>query len=112
NKVGIHDNFFQMGGHSLLGTLLMSRVCDAFNTDLSLRNLFESPTIAGLARTITQHQIEQANAQEIAAALRELDKLSDEEVMALLASEEEVKADKEKGSAGLMNLKTGGEVRS
>ena len=88
SKVGIHDNFFRLGGHSLLGTLLISRVCDAFQTDLSLRDLFESPTVAGLAQVIKQGQVEQASAQEIAAALRELDELSDEEIMALLANED------------------------
>nr|MBA3768661.1 hypothetical protein [Acidobacteriota bacterium] len=88
SKMGIHDNFFQLGGHSLLGTLLISRVCDAFQTNLSLRDLFESPTVAGLAQVIKQGQVEQASAQEIAAALRELDELSDEEIMALLANED------------------------
>ncbi len=89
SQVGIHDNFFQMGGHSLIGTLLISRVFDAFQTDLSLRHLFESPTVAGLAQVINQGQVEQASAQEVAAALKELDELSDEQVMALLANEED-----------------------
>ena len=93
SKAGIHDNFFQLGGHSLLGTLLISRVCDAFQTNLSLRNLFEAPTVAGLAQVIKQGQVEQASAQEIAAALSELEALSDEEVMALLASEEDVRTE-------------------
>ncbi len=88
SKVGIHDNFFQLGGHSLLGTLLISRVCDAFQVSLSLRDLFESPTVAGLAQIIKQDQVEQASPQDIAAALRELDELSDEEIMALLANED------------------------
>ncbi len=99
NKVGINDNFFLMGGHSLLGTLLVSRVCDAFQTNLSLRHLFESPTVAGLSQIIKQGQIEQASAQEIAAALSELDELSDEDVMALLANEDDVRTDQEKDSA-------------
>lgn len=95
DRVGVHDNFFQLGGHSLLGTLLISRVSDAFHTNLSLRHLFESPTVAELAHVIKRGQIEQASEGEIAAALKELDGLSDEEVMALLASEEdEVKTDR------------------
>ncbi|MBI4782432.1 MAG: amino acid adenylation domain-containing protein [Oscillatoriophycideae cyanobacterium NC_groundwater_1537_Pr4_S-0.65um_50_18] len=51
-RIGIHDNFFEMGGHSLLATQLMSRVRDAFQIEVPLRSLFETPTIAGLANTV------------------------------------------------------------
>jgi acyl carrier protein/NRPS condensation-like uncharacterized protein len=51
-QVGAHDNFFELGGHSLIATQLISRVREAFDVDVQLSALFESPTVAGLAAKI------------------------------------------------------------
>ena len=49
---GIHDNFFSLGGHSLLVTGVASRIRDAFGVELSLSRLFDRPTVARLAAEI------------------------------------------------------------
>lgn len=50
--VGIHDNFFELGGHSLLGAQLITQLRHTFQVDISLRLLFESPTVADQALMI------------------------------------------------------------
>ena len=52
-RVGINDNFFEMGGHSLLAAQAMSRVQKAFKAELPLRLLFEFPTVAAFAEQMT-----------------------------------------------------------
>lgn len=51
-RVGVNDNFFLLGGHSLLGTQLIARIGDTFGVDLTLLKLFDHPTVAEMAAEI------------------------------------------------------------
>jgi acyl carrier protein len=57
-RVGIHDNFFYIGGHSLLATQVISRIRSVFQIEISLRALFEKPTVEELAIAIAETQAE------------------------------------------------------
>jgi len=54
DQVGIHDDFFALGGHSLYATQIISRVRDHFDVELSLQALFEYPTVAGLSAQVEE----------------------------------------------------------
>lgn len=85
DRVGVSDNFFAIGGNSLLGTRLVARVRDTFQIDLPLISLFEAPTIAGIASVIERHQLAHVADEDLAEWLQELDSLSDDEIKALLS---------------------------
>ncbi len=54
DHVGIHDDFFELGGHSLLAMQIISRVRRDFQVELSIHDVFEFTTVAGIAKVIDQ----------------------------------------------------------
>jgi amino acid adenylation domain-containing protein len=74
DRVGINDNFFLIGGHSLFGTRLIARIRETFGVDLPLRSIFESPTPAQLAQqieTLMVSTIEAMTEDEVQNALEQ-----------------------------------------
>jgi amino acid adenylation domain-containing protein len=56
DEVGIHDNFFDLGGHSLAATRVVSQVIKIFQLEVPLQSLFQAPTVAKMAAVITDYQ--------------------------------------------------------
>lgn len=87
DNVGVEDNFFALGGHSLMATQVIARIRNAFDYELPLRKLFEAPTISALANVISENQTGKTGDDELAALLAELEGLSDEEAQNQLTLE-------------------------
>jgi acyl carrier protein len=82
--IGIHDNFFEFGGHSLLAIQLVKKINDTFSTQVALRDFFDAPTVAQLALLITRKPSAEGDAKFLEAVLNEIEGLSDKEVESAL----------------------------
>jgi amino acid adenylation domain-containing protein len=79
-RIGAHDNFFQLGGHSLSASLLLSRIRSSFGVELPLLQVFQTPTVEALALNVTRLQLAEEDPDDMAALVREIRSLSDEEI--------------------------------
>ena len=87
SDIGIYDNFFEMGGSSLLAVQLISRLREAFQQQISLRALFERPTVAGLAEVIRESRAQEESLTEISSLLAEIEGLDEAELQRRLEAE-------------------------
>jgi acyl carrier protein len=85
--VGVTDNFFELGGHSLAAARIISRLIKAFQLELPIGALFQSPTVRDMAAVIMQNQNSVASQHYLSQVLNELDKLSEFEATQLLNAE-------------------------
>jgi acyl carrier protein len=83
DAVGILDNFFDLGGHSLAATRVVSQVIKQFQLELPLQSLFQSPTVAEMAAVIAENQAKKLDETDLHRILTELDSLSDDEARRL-----------------------------
>ena len=88
DQVGIHDNFLELGGDSLLASQVISRVIKTLQVEVALRSLFEAPTVADMAVVLVQKQAEKAAPGDIDWMLAELEDLSEERARQLLPRED------------------------
>ncbi len=72
-RVGIHDDFFDLGGQSLLAIQVVSRIRSTFHVELPPRTVFEVPTVGGLARVVVQGLAMSVGEGELARVLEGLD---------------------------------------
>lgn len=87
-RVGVNDDFFDLGGQSLAASQVTSRVIKSFQLDLPVRALFEAPTVAEMAAVITQSQARNLAGEDLDRILTELEALSDEEARELAVRED------------------------
>jgi len=85
NRVGIHDNFFDLGGHSLTATRVVSRVIKKFQSEIPLQSLFVAPTVAEMAAIIEQHQAKHASEETRNRMLSEIEAMTEDEAQKQLA---------------------------
>jgi FkbH-like protein len=85
SEVRANDNFFDLGGHSLVAVLLLLRIREAFDVELSIDDVYSGTlTLADLAARIETAQLGGIDPEEYAALLAEIEGLSDEEARQLL----------------------------
>jgi NAD(P)-dependent dehydrogenase (short-subunit alcohol dehydrogenase family)/acyl carrier protein len=84
-QIGVQDNFFAVGGDSLMGLRTMNELRKVFGVDLSINLLFKKqPTVEGMAEIIKQKQIELLGDEQLAEMLKQVSQMSEEEARQLL----------------------------
>lgn len=85
DKIGVYDNFLEVGGHSLLANRMLLRINQKYSIKLSLVDiLVNGLTVSDWAKTIEDKLLESLSDSEIEEMLKELEELSEDEIQSLL----------------------------
>ncbi len=85
-KVGVEDDFFELGGASVVATQIVSQLRQMFQMDLPAILLFETPTIAKLAHYMIEHESRPGLTEKTANLLKRIEGMTEEEVARSLRS--------------------------
>jgi amino acid adenylation domain-containing protein len=85
--VGIYENFFEIGGHSLLLTQVSTRIRQAFAVELPLKDLFNARTVVEMTDAIMTRLLQEERSEAAECLLEELDDLSPDEAASVLTAE-------------------------
>ena len=85
DQVGIHDSFFDLGGHSLAATQVISKVIKQFQVELPLRSLLSSATVAEMAAVISAGKGEKLSENEVERIVGEIESITEEEAQRLIS---------------------------
>lgn len=83
-KVGVHDNIFELGGGSLLATQVTAILSNAFRVKVPLQSLLDSPTVASMAAFIEEQQNKKLEDERLEQLMAEVEELTHEEAKRLL----------------------------
>jgi myxalamid-type nonribosomal peptide synthetase MxaA len=83
-QIGIMDDFFESGGHSLLVTQLASRLRETFQVEVPLRRIFENPTAAGVAAVLLEEEDERLRVERTAELMVKLAAVSEDQAESML----------------------------
>jgi acyl carrier protein len=85
DRIGVDDDFFQLGGDSLLASRVISQVIRTFRVDVPLHALFDAPTVTAMASVIARNGTEPADSERVEHMLAEVEGLSEEHAELLLS---------------------------
>jgi amino acid adenylation domain-containing protein len=90
-QVGVNDNFFDLGGHSLMATQVMSRVRTNFNVEVRLRDFFMKPTVRHLSVLVEEALLAKTDTARVEELMSMLEGLDDDEAQRILTLKEETR---------------------